>query len=156
MRKRRNSLGGFYAGTRPCATAQSIELSISRLVGSPDKANQPPPHASSLCTPRRNLVFNDSTFVCSNDLNCSSHQRRVSQATVLEQRSVREKKKREGEGAIYCQRLKIFRLARGQSNNAKCKCIRVAPSQISSRYSIVDWKSISLKYHDGAVTFGRE
>lgn len=39
FRKRRNSLGGFYAGTRPRATAQSIELSISWLVGSPDKAN---------------------------------------------------------------------------------------------------------------------
>ncbi|CAL1680635.1 unnamed protein product [Lasius platythorax] len=72
FRKRRNSLEGFYAGTRPCATAQSIELSISWLVGSPDKANGP---LCTLCTPRRNLIFDDSTFVCSNDLNCSSHQR---------------------------------------------------------------------------------
>jgi len=41
FRKRKNSLGKFYAGTRPRATAQSIELSISWLVGWPDKANQP-------------------------------------------------------------------------------------------------------------------
>ena len=41
FRKRGNSLEGFHAGTRPRATAQSIELSISRLGGSSDKVTHP-------------------------------------------------------------------------------------------------------------------
>lgn len=41
--ERGNSLEGFHGGTRPRAAAQSIELSISRLAGSSDKAARPLP-----------------------------------------------------------------------------------------------------------------
>lgn len=52
FRKRGNSLEGFHGGTRPRATAQSIELSISRLVGSSDKVTHPPvPHLPLLHPP---------------------------------------------------------------------------------------------------------
>lgn len=82
FRKRGNSLEGFHAGTRPRATAQSIELSISRLGGSSDKVTHPlvphlpfvspPSHplsSFSSVPPLQHFVFNHSTFVCSNDLN---------------------------------------------------------------------------------------
>lgn len=55
--KRGNSLEGFHGGTRPRAAAQSIELSISRLAGSPDKvAHLSPPRVSSPANVRPSLA----------------------------------------------------------------------------------------------------
>lgn len=56
--KRGNSLEGFHGGTRPRAAAQSIELSISRLAGSPDKVAHlsPPRFVSSPANVRPSLA----------------------------------------------------------------------------------------------------
>lgn len=49
FRKCGNSLEGFHAEARQRATAQSIELSISRLVGPSDKVTHPTFAASTFC-----------------------------------------------------------------------------------------------------------
>lgn len=65
FRKRGNSLEGFHAGTRPRATAQSIELSISRLGGSSDKVTHPlVPHLPFASCSSRPLFCFFSVCVC--------------------------------------------------------------------------------------------
>lgn len=77
LEKRRNSLEGFYGKRRrPRATAQSIELSISRFVDTSDKANHTTRSTTTVVTtsypfptlPFRKLLFDYSTFVCFSDL----------------------------------------------------------------------------------------